>query len=249
MVFPHLVPPGRHNRRPVSRPSRTRKNNRSTRQGTVIGNRKRWRQLLTGLVLLLGFSLLQYHNTGSVRWTNELFDYLSGSLQDYPTRPEAGWRQATEALQDLGGVKAGKPTPNFDLTGRVVNIADGDTVSLLDENNTQHKIRLYGIDTPERDQPYGQAARRALTRLINSNTVGVVVVETDSYGRQVGTLYSDGVNINQAMVVSGSAWWYRHYARNERELAAAELEARDERLGLWAAPDAVPPWEWRRQRR
>jgi endonuclease YncB( thermonuclease family) len=130
-----------------------------------------------------------------------------------------------------------------------VNIAGGDTVSLLDENNTQHKIRLYGIDTPERDQPYGLAARRALTRFIDANNIGVVVVETDSYGRQVGTLYSNGVNINQAMVASGNAWWYRHYARNERELAAAEREARDERRGLWAGPDAVAPWEWHRRKR
>ena len=117
----------------------------------------------------------------------------------------------------------------------------------MDENNTQHKIRLYGIDTPERDQPYGLAARRALTRFIDANNLGVVVVEPDSYGRQVGTLYSNGVNINQAMVASGNAWWYRHYARNERELAAAEREARDESRGLWAGPDAVAPWEWRRQ--
>jgi micrococcal nuclease len=75
------------------------------------------------------------------------------------------------------------------------------------------------------------------------------MVETDSYGRQVGTLYSNGFTINQAMVASGYAWWYRYYARNERELAAAEREARDERRGLWAAPDAVAPWEWRRRKR
>jgi endonuclease YncB( thermonuclease family) len=143
----------------------------------------------------------------------------------------------------------GDSPPDFDLTGRVVRIADGDTLSILDATNTQHKVRLYGIDTPERDQPFGNAAKKALMQLVDEKPVGVVVITTDSYGRKVGTLYQQGVNINVAMVASGYAWWYQHYAPHERTLAASEQQARAHGLGLWAAPHPVPPWDWRRGQR
>ena len=138
---------------------------------------------------------------------------------------------------------------HIDLAGRVVRVADGDTVTVLDRRNTQHKVRLYGIDSPERDQPYGKAAKNALQRLIDNRPVEVVVVAKDSYGRTVGTLYRDGVNLNEAMVAAGYAWWYQHFAPKERKLATSEQQAREQRLGLWADPHPVPPWEWRRSKR
>jgi len=148
-----------------------------------------------------------------------------------------------------GIVGQGDTAPRVDLTGRVVRVADGDTVTLLDRSNTQHKVRLYGIDTPERNQPYGKAAKNALVGLINNRPVEVVVVTKDSYGRTVGTLYRDGVNINEAMVAAGYAWWYQYFAPHERALQEAEQQAREQRLGLWADPHPVPPWDWRRSRR
>jgi endonuclease YncB( thermonuclease family) len=122
-------------------------------------------------------------------------------------------------------------------------------VSVLDKTNTQHKIRLFGIDTPERDQPYGTSAKRTLQNWVGDKQVGVVVVATDSYGRQVGTLYREGKSINLAMVSGGHAWWYRHYAPHERKLAVAEQKARQQSLGLWASPAPVPPWDWRKGQR
>ena len=139
--------------------------------------------------------------------------------------------------------------PHVDLAGRVVRVADGDTVTVLDRRNTQHKVRLYGIDSPERDQPYGKAAKNALQRLIDNRPVEVVVVAKDSYGRTVGTLYRDGVNLNEAMVAAGYAWWYQHFAPNERRLEEAEQRARAQRVGLWAEPRPVAPWDWRRRQR
>ena len=128
-------------------------------------------------------------------------------------------------------------------------MADGDTVSVLDEDNTQYKVRLFGIDTPEQDQAHGRAARQALVDLVDDRQVGIVVIETDDYGRKVGTLYYAGTNVNLAMVAGGHAWWYRHYAPHERQLAVAEREAREQGRGLWTKPDPVPPWDWRRGRR
>ena len=126
-------------------------------------------------------------------------------------------------------------------------INHGDTLSVLDAANAQHKIRLYGIDTPERDQPHGKIAWSALSELVAGRSVGIVEVETDSYGRTVGTVYLGDQNVNLAMVEQGHAWWYRRHAQYERPLEAAEKQARREGLGLWADSNPIPPWEWRRR--
>lgn len=182
------------------------------------------------LVVLAGVCLAQYLMTGTVQWPAALYKQLSGALANITA-------SSSSAATDV------------DLTGRVVRVADGDTVTILDHSNTQHKVRLYGIDTPERDQPYGKAAKNALVRLIDNRPVGVVIVTTDSFGRTVGTLYRDGINLNEAMVADGYAWWYQHFAPHERHLQEAEQQARAQGLGLWAEPRPVPPWDWRRKQR
>ena len=116
-------------------------------------------------------------------------------------------------------------------------------------SSIRSKVRLFGIDTPERDQPYGRAASRFLAARVAGKTVGVDEIELDSYGRTVGIVYLEGININLLMVESGHAWWYRHYAGRYDELRYAESEARESGLGLWADKDPVPPWDWRRGRR
>jgi endonuclease YncB( thermonuclease family) len=215
----------------------------------VPGSTKPRRRLIKLLVVVAIFSAAQYLKTGTVSWPVSLYNSVTEKLAGYATRPEAGWRRAAESLEDIGAAREGASPTDFDLTGRVVRVADGDTVSILDRNNKQHKVRLYGIDTPERDQPYGKAARRALVQLIDEQNVDVVVVTTDSYGRKVGTLYRDGININVAMVASGYAWWYEHYAPHEHPLRAAEQQAREQGLGLWAEPRPIAPWDWRRNQR
>ncbi len=129
----------------------------------------------------------------------------------------------------------------------MVHIADGDTLSLRDTAGRQHTIRLFGIDTPEWDQAHGAEAKQALQTLVSGETVGVVVVDTDSFEREVGTVYLADTNINLTMVSRGHAWWFRRYAPNDRQLEAAEQQARQHHLGIWAQPDPTPPWTWRRQ--
>ncbi len=198
-------------------------------------------------ILLAALSLLQYLATGSVSWPGWLWQRVAATVSEQLGRPQGGWKIAAEKIEELGAAREGVPLPAFDLTGRVVRVADGDTVSVLDAANRQHKVRLYGIDAPERDQPRGRASREALAGLVAGRSVGVVVVATDDYGRDVGTLYRDGVDINLAMVAGGHAWWYRHYAPYEHPLEAAEREARAARRGLWADADPKPPWDWRRE--
>ena len=109
------------------------------------------------------------------------------------------------------------------------------------------KVRLHGIDTPERDQPYGKQATRNLDKLVG-RTVFVVERDTDRYGRLVGILYTpEGVNVNLEMVCNGSAWWYSRYAKNNRAMANCQDKAKDAALGLWESDDPMPPWEWRRK--
>jgi len=207
-------------------------------------SRRTLRNLAIGLAAL---SLLQYAVTGSVSWPGWLWQRGVATVSEQLSRPQGGWKIAAGKVEELGAAREGVPLPDFDLTGRVVRVADGDTVSVLDAANRQHKIRLYGIDAPERDQPRGGASREALADLVAGRTVGVVVVATDDYGRDVGTLYLDGQDINLAMVAGGHAWWYRHYAPYEHRLEAAQGEARTKRRGLWADPDPKPPWDWRRE--
>ncbi len=213
------------------------------------GRGKGRRQLAIVLLVLAGVSVTQYLSTGSVSWPGDLLRGATQTLEERTDDAGSGWGRITTTLENLGAAREGDPVPEFDLSGRVVRVADGDTVSLLDADKKQHKIRLFGIDTPEQDQPYGKSAKRALAGLVADKQVGVVVVEIDDYGRRVGTVYRDTTNINAAMVSGGHAWWYRHYAPHERHLAAAEQAAREQGRGLWAEADPVPPWDWRRGRR
>jgi endonuclease YncB( thermonuclease family) len=133
-----------------------------------------------------------------------------------------------------------------EITGRVVGIADGDTLTVLDAARQQTRVRLAEIDAPESHQPYGSRAKQALSDLAFGKSVRVVVQDTDRYGRTVGRIYAEFVDVNAEMVRQGAAWVYRQYNR-DTSLLRLEQEARDARRGLWALPEAerTPPWEWR----
>lgn len=136
------------------------------------------------------------------------------------------------------------------VTGRVVGIADGDTVTLLTPQKRQLKVRLAEIDTPEKRQPYGTRARQALAEKVFQQDVRLEVQTVDRYGRSVGRLYLGERDINAEMVREGHAWVYRQYSRDPR-LLDLESEAKAARRGLWGLPEfeRTPPWEWRRAQR
>ena len=155
-----------------------------------------------------------------------------------------GFGLATEYLGELAPkATAQGEVPASAVEHRVKRIVDGDTVYMKDGT----KVRLHGIDTPERDQPYGKQATRNLDRLIGGK-VFVLEKDTDRYGRLVGVIYTpEGVNVNEAMVCNGSARWYSRYARLESNLRECQAKAQEEGLGLWADDDPLPPWDWRRR--
>ncbi len=136
------------------------------------------------------------------------------------------------------------------LEGRVVRVADGDTLTVLDAGKKQHRIRLASIDAPEKGQAFGTRSRENLAKWVFRRDVIVEWHKKDRYGRLVGVVFVDGHDVNLEQVRAGFAWWYRDYAREQtpedREVyELAENAAKERKLGLWADPKPVPPWEWR----
>ncbi len=162
------------------------------------------------------------------------------------------------------------------LDGLVVGVTDGDTLTVLDTNKQQHEIRLAAIDSPEtscharrpgawddrcveQGQPFGHSAKQSLSSLVFNKTVHVVLqpavygsLKADSsYGREIGTVFVDGVDANLLQVTRGYAWHYTQFASKWQsraeynQYAAAEDSARNRHMGLWANNSPIPPWNYR----
>lgn len=136
------------------------------------------------------------------------------------------------------------------IVGRVVGVADGDTITVLDALKHQHKIRLSGIDAPEGGQAFGQRSKQSLSDCAFGKQAVVEGDKTDRYGRTVGRVVVAGVDCNLRQVELGMAWHYVKYASERpaaesKTYAAAEAKARAAKLGLWVDPHAMAPGEWR----
>lgn len=146
----------------------------------------------------------------------------------------------------------GIATASETLRGRIVAVTDGDTVTLLDESRSQHRIRLAQIDAPEighgRNKPgqaFGRASKQSLSDLVYGRDVWADCVSRDKYDRQVCTILVGDLNVNLEQVRRGMAWVYRKYA-NDPSYDLAEHEARNSKRGLWNDPNPIPPWEYRK---
>ena len=133
---------------------------------------------------------------------------------------------------------------------KVVGISDGDTITVL-HNGQGEKIRLYGIDTPERRQAFGNKAKQFTSDQVFGKTVTVIPMDTDRYGRTVGMVYpaSGTESLNEAIVKAGYAWVYRKYCRADfcPDWLTQEKKAQKAGIGLWADPNPIPPWQHRKQ--
>lgn len=131
-----------------------------------------------------------------------------------------------------------------DFDGQVVKVADGDTVTVL-HNREQVRVRLGSIDAPEKRQAFGTRSQQHLSALVFGRTVRVVEDGKDRYGRTIGVLHVQGINVNREMVKAGMAWAYTDYL-NDRLMPVLEIQARVTGTGLWADPRPVAPWQFRR---
>jgi len=138
------------------------------------------------------------------------------------------------------------------ISGRVVAVADGDTITVRDASDKDYKVRLSGIDAPEKAQPFGAAAKKSLSGLVYGKAVTVDLIRRDYYPHVVGKVLVHGVDVNLAQVKRGMAWFFKHY-QNEHptEDSVRYMQAQDAaesgHLGLWADKNPTPPWEFRKQ--
>ena len=141
------------------------------------------------------------------------------------------------------------PAHVADFSGPVVAILDGDTIEVM-QNQHPERIRLYGIDCPEKGQAYGKRAKQATSALVFAKQVSLQTHGKDKYGRTLAdVLLSDGTHVNHTLVKAGWCWWYRKYAPRNAVLEELEKEAREAKHGLWIDSSPVPPWEWRKSKK
>ena len=135
-----------------------------------------------------------------------------------------------------------------DFTGTVTRVLDGDTIDVTSADYTV-RVRLYGVDTPEKTQSGGPEAMAFTQRLVSGNPVNIVERDIDRYGRIVGMVtLADGRVLNQEILREGWGRWYSRYAPLAAELREMEAHAREERKGVWSDPQAQAPWDFRKER-
>jgi len=132
--------------------------------------------------------------------------------------------------------------------GRVVKVTDGDTVDVLDTSNKLTKVRLYGIDAPEKSQDFGQKSKQFVLDIVAGKTVSVEAIDTDRYGRTVGVVHIGNTLLNAEILKSGLAWYYSQYCKKSfcGEWQQIESQARSSKIGLWSISNPQPPWDFRK---
>ena len=142
------------------------------------------------------------------------------------------------------------PCLSWAWSGKVISIADGDTITVL-RDKEQVRIRLYGIDTPELGQAFGTKAKQLTSGMVFGEVVEVEPIDTDRYGRTVALVSVFKRLVNEELVNAGYAWVYTRYCTQPlcERWKLLESEAREAKRGLWSDPHAIPPWEFRRQKR
>ena len=142
-----------------------------------------------------------------------------------------------------------KQIQDKEIHGKIVGITDGDTVKLLTVDKTLVKVRVANIDCPERKQPFSARAKQFTSNQIFEKQVKLEYLKKDRYGRYIcNIIYDDSLNLSKQLLKNGMAWHYVKYS-NDDSLQVLEDEAKKSKVGLWQDPNAIPPWEWRSNKR
>jgi len=137
--------------------------------------------------------------------------------------------------------------PLVTITGKVVKVVDGDTFDVLDSSFKTIRIRMNGIDAPEKKQAFGEASRKQLAALCAGKVVRIVKYSTDRNKRWIADCYVDGISLSHRMIEEGMAWHFVKYS-SDTTLARLEQQARAKKIGLWSDPHAIAPWDYRSKR-
>ncbi|WP_033316936.1 thermonuclease family protein [Pontibacter roseus] len=205
------------------------------------------------LYLLLSLLLLASPSCNQDREkAREEFRQRQGTLQEQeqpqPSAPPAAQETPPAAREPESNQPATDSRPAPTVPGdKVVGVKDGDTFELL-RNGQTVTVRLFGVDTPEKNQAYGQRAKQFASDLAFGKSVRLIEHNKDRYGRTVGTIIlPDGRNLNQELVREGFAWHYKAYSK-DKTLENLEADARRFKRGLWQDPNPVAPWDFRKQK-
>lgn len=136
------------------------------------------------------------------------------------------------------------PLTAFAWSGKCVAVTDGDMIEVMHQGKAE-KIRLYGIDCPEKRQTFGKKAKQFTAKMVFKKVVNINPVTVDRYGRTIAWVYVNGKCLNRELLKAGLAWHYKQYS-TDRGLAILEEAARAEIIGLWSDHDSIPPWIWRK---
>ena len=240
---------------------------------TQVHHRKRVPVAAILLSLALTMSLVQYFQSGAVRWVTDSFrwiemtgreligsaksDHLGDKFKEYSAKASNALSrlgdEAEQSATDLTGESFTRVLSGLrnGISGSVVGVTDGDTIKVLDASRDIHKVRLTGIDAPEKDQPFGRESAQHLSAMIAGRGVFVESTGKDKYGRTLGKVLVDGRDMNLEQVKAGYAWWDSHPAGDQPTAdrvayKRAEDKARAEKIGLWSKPDPVNPYVWRK---
>lgn len=137
---------------------------------------------------------------------------------------------------------------SFTLKGKVIRVPDGDTIVVLDSTNTQHRIRLDGIDCPEKGQPFVNKATLFVRNLVAEKEVIIEWKKKDRYGRILGYVFIDSINVNKELLRNGLAWHYKFFNKDE-ELAEIGQKAKDQKLNIWSEKNPIEPYLWRKRKK
>jgi endonuclease YncB( thermonuclease family) len=130
-----------------------------------------------------------------------------------------------------------------------IKVYDGDTATFLTTQKQKLKVRLYGIDAPEKKQAFGETSTKVLREIILSNYCNLKIYSKDRYGRSVGEIFYKKHNINIEMVRGGYAYWYKKYSPKRKDYQSAQEEAKERKKGVWSNPNAIKPSEYRKQKK
>ena len=137
---------------------------------------------------------------------------------------------------------------------QAIKVSDGDTMNIQKVENGKFtgeviKIRMFGIDAPEKAQDYGSESKQALEKMVNGKTLEIEEKNRDRYGRTVAVVYVNGKNVNEEMVKNGNAWWYQEYDKKDTKMQAYQENAKKNKLGLFGKRGYVEPWNYRKEKK
>ena len=143
---------------------------------------------------------------------------------------------------------------NEKIKYKVIKVSDGDTISVKKlKNNVLDgdliKVRLYGVDAPEKDQDFGYESKKALMNYVSNKTIEIDIKSKDRYGRSVGILYVDGRNINEELLRDGYVWYYEQYDKNNERSQLLQENAMKNKLGLFSKKGYIEPWKFRKAKK